>query len=56
MLRNSLKKSKIGILKAFSFISGKKSIDTSDLETMLNTVSLLIQHRFKFEDGIYTII
>ena len=31
-------------------------IDTSDLKTMLNTVSLLTQHRFKFDNGIYTII
>ena len=54
MLRNSLKKSKIGILKAFSFISGKKSIDTSDLEKFeelliesdmdLETVDLLLDN------------
>ena len=31
-------------------------IDTSDLKTMLNTVSLLTQHKFKLEDGTYTII
>ena len=54
MLRNSLKKSKIGILKAFSFISSKKSIDTSDLEKFeelliesdmdLETVDLLLDN------------
>ena len=32
MFRSSINKSKIGILKAFSFISGKKRIDESDLE------------------------
>ena len=54
MLKNSLKKSKIGILKAFSFISGKKNIATSDLEKFeelliesdmdLETVDLLLDN------------
>ena len=54
MLKNSLKKSKIGILKAFSSISGKKNIATSDLEKFeelliesdmdLETVDLLLDN------------
>ena len=32
------------------------TIDTSELETMLNTIALLSQHSFKLEDGTYTII
>ena len=35
-------------------ISG--TIDTSELETMLNTITLLSQHSFKLEDGTYTVI
>ena len=31
-------------------------IDISNLKTMLNTVSLLTQHKFKFEGGSYFII
>ena len=52
MFRSSINKSKIGILKAFSFISGKKRIDESDLEKFeelliesdmdLETVDLLL--------------
>ena len=32
------------------------TIDTSRLETMLNTIALLSQHSFKLEDGTYTVI
>ena len=32
------------------------TIDTSKLETMLNTIALLSQHSFKLEDGTYTVI
>ena len=32
------------------------TIDTSELETMLNTIALLSQHSFKLEDGTYTVI
>ena len=32
------------------------TIDTSELETMLNTLALLSQHSFKLEDGTYTVI
>ena len=31
-------------------------IDTSELETMLNTIALLSQHSFKLVDGTYTVI
>ena len=32
------------------------TIDTSELETMLNTIALLSQHSFKLVDGTYTVI
>ena len=32
------------------------TIDTSELETMLNTIALLSQHSFKLMDGTYTVI
>tara|TARA_Y100000768_G_scaffold341241_1_gene285606 strand:- start:8271 stop:9134 length:864 start_codon:yes stop_codon:yes gene_type:complete len=61
MFRNSIKKSRIGILKAFSFISGKKRLDDSDLEKFeelliesdmdLETVDLLLDNaKQKFAD------
>ena len=32
------------------------TVDTSELETMLNTIALLSQHSFKLKDGTYTVI
>ena len=32
------------------------TIDTSELETMMNTIALLSLHSFKLEDGTYTVI
>ena len=32
------------------------TIDTSELETMMNTIALLSQHSFKLVDGTYTVI
>ena len=32
------------------------TIDTSELQTVLNTIAMLTQHSFKFEGGTYTII
>ena len=32
------------------------TIDTSELEIMMNTIALLSQHSFKLDDGTYTVI